>query len=197
MTYSQGDEEEVISKWFGTRTGRFLDIGAWSPKKFSNTRALYERGWSGVMVDASAFPIADLIREYRNEPRITIVHCAISDKPGLMKFFDSCGDGISSGRESFAEVWKTNNGTVYTPTWVVGITPEDLLKTFPGPYHLISIDAEGMTFDIFEAMSMKATGVEMVVMEHDLNLERAEALGKRVGFRLHHKTPNNVILVRA
>lgn len=197
MTYSQDDEETVISQWFGNRTGRFLDIGAWNPTKFSNTRALYERGWSGVMVDASAYPIVNLIEKYRNDDRITIVHCAISDKPGLMKFFDSGGDGISSGKESFTEVWKKNNGTKYTSIWVVAITPADLLKAFPGPYPLISIDAEGMTFGIFEALRCRESGVEMVIMEHDNEIDRAVALGMRVGFKLHHKTPNNVILVRA
>ena len=56
QSYSQYGEDRAIVELFGDHVGRFLDIGAWHPTVFSNTRALFERGWSGVMVEPSPCP---------------------------------------------------------------------------------------------------------------------------------------------
>lgn len=53
VRYSQNGEQEAILKIFGESEGRFLDIGAYDGKTFSNTLALIERGWSGVLIEPS------------------------------------------------------------------------------------------------------------------------------------------------
>ena len=61
--YSQRDEEKYILEAFDGKTdGRFLDIGAWHPTVFSNTRALIEMGWSGVMIEPSPGPFLNIVR---------------------------------------------------------------------------------------------------------------------------------------
>jgi hypothetical protein len=61
--YSQYKEEEAILATFPDKTdGRFLDIGCWDPITFSNTRALVERGWSGVMIEPAPGPFLELLR---------------------------------------------------------------------------------------------------------------------------------------
>ena len=56
--YSQNNEQTYILEAFAEKSdGRFLDIGAYDAKLLSNTRALYERGWSGVMVEPSPGPM--------------------------------------------------------------------------------------------------------------------------------------------
>src|ERR1022692_1173497 len=74
-SYSQYGEDLIILAalpmiWEATRlrfpeisqTGTFLDIGAWHPTIFSNTRALIERGWSGVIIEPSPGPFINLMR---------------------------------------------------------------------------------------------------------------------------------------
>ncbi len=61
--YSQFDEERHILEAFADQhSGRFLDVGCWDPITFSNTRALFERGWSGVMIEPSPGPFMELLR---------------------------------------------------------------------------------------------------------------------------------------
>lgn len=60
--YSQFEEQDAILQAFAGKTdGRFLDLGAWDPITFSNTRALVGLGWSGVMIEPSPGPFLELM----------------------------------------------------------------------------------------------------------------------------------------
>lgn len=60
--YSQFYEETFILKAVEKCEGsRFLDVGAFHPTDKSNTRALYEAGWSGVMIEPSPVPMRNLL----------------------------------------------------------------------------------------------------------------------------------------
>ena len=62
--YSQFEEQDHILRTFAglDSPGRFLDIGSWDPITFSNTRALVEMGWSGVMIEPSPGPFLEILR---------------------------------------------------------------------------------------------------------------------------------------
>ena len=77
--YSQLNEEEfILDATAHIERGRFLDIGAYHSKTFSNTRALFERGWSGVMIDCAPRALVSLLEDYGAEERITIVNAAVA-----------------------------------------------------------------------------------------------------------------------
>ncbi len=65
--YSQSEEEKYIiaaaerSEAKGL-TRRLLDIGAWHATDKSNSRALLERGWSGILIDPAPGPFVNLMR---------------------------------------------------------------------------------------------------------------------------------------
>lgn len=48
-----GEDIALVAMLGGTPAGRYLDIGAHHPSRFSVTRNLYQRGWSGINVDAN------------------------------------------------------------------------------------------------------------------------------------------------
>lgn len=49
---SQHEEDTIINKYFGNQdNGVYVDIGAGDPIKFSNTYALYQRGWRGLVIE--------------------------------------------------------------------------------------------------------------------------------------------------
>ena len=75
-SFSQGGEDLALLQLFGTRIGRFLDIGAHDPLRFSVTQRLYLKGWSGVNVEANeeALRRFELLR-----PRDTNICAAIGD----------------------------------------------------------------------------------------------------------------------
>ncbi len=61
--YSQNNEEKFILEHFKNRKGKFLDIGAYDGKTFSNTFALVELGWSGLEIEASPINFVNLMKK--------------------------------------------------------------------------------------------------------------------------------------
>lgn len=62
--YSQHNEEEVILDFFGNAKGKFLDVGAHDGETHSNTLALAERGWAGVLMEPGHDAYEALWRRY-------------------------------------------------------------------------------------------------------------------------------------
>src|SRR5688572_24370294 len=67
MAYSQNNEEQVILNYFKDyTTGTFVDIGANDGKTFSNTYALSQRGFCGILVEPSPKAFFKLKQLYEN-----------------------------------------------------------------------------------------------------------------------------------
>ena len=49
--YSQFGEDTILRKYLSENNGFYLDIGSGDPVRGSNTYFLYQRGWSGILID--------------------------------------------------------------------------------------------------------------------------------------------------
>lgn len=201
INYSQSSEQAFILSYFGPATGRFLDIGAYDGLRLSNTRALLEQGWSGVLVEPSAANLVNLAKNC--EPfadRVHIVQAAVTDKRGLAPFFiDTAPD-----RE-----WSTTinpdlmaSGSVIAPsrlkTSVATIVVADLLPL--GPFDFISIDAEWEDGKILAELVLdpRLQLARMICIEARSAHERMwmRTLLEESGFALGHETRENLIMVQ-
>lgn len=105
IDHSQRGEQIKILEHVQGKMGTFLDIGAFDPFLFSNTRALYELGWNGVMVEPSE-TFANLEKEYGKSDRIQLFDCCLGAVDGMVKFYDSQGDAVSSTDKEHADQWE-------------------------------------------------------------------------------------------
>lgn len=204
--YSQYDEQQHILAAFTSspfnnpemgktiRGGRFLDIGAFNPFEFSNTRALFEMGWSGVMIEPSPGPMYSLIAEYGNDPRICLVQAAVGlegmDNPVSLHVTDDC---VSTIKDIEYEHW---NGTAkfHGRVLVPMLTLEQLDCQFPG-FDFIDFDVEG-----FSAELCKHAIVDLGWRPHCLCVEhdgrRAELAASLVDYCLVYENETNMVFVR-
>ena len=163
MVFSQRDEESVILEHL-QGDGTYLDIGSYDGKTFSNVRALAEKGWRGICVEPAAHPFAAMLDD--PPPGAKLVHAAIGPRTGLVSFLET-KDALSTTSRAHARKW--GQYASFTPAYTVSITIHDLLKEFPGPHRLVSIDTEGTSMWLFKEMAplFDEIGTEMVVVEHD------------------------------
>lgn len=163
MSYSQNNEEQhIIEACRNAEPRRFLDIGSYHPTGNSNTRALYELGWEGIMVEPQPYTqdgrgnmggMAALTAEYNGDPRITLIQAAVAAEPGLRPFKL---DGQTS-------TLLTTQSNFYVPC----VTLEQLFGQFGGGYGFVSIDAEGMSVQLALALLGLTKDIPCVCVECD------------------------------
>lgn len=68
--HSQFGEDGILDKLFGELSitnGTFCEFGAWDGQHLSNTRALFERGWSGIYIEGDEARFGDLERNVKSD----------------------------------------------------------------------------------------------------------------------------------
>lgn len=194
MVYSQRDEEPIILK-NAPEIGRYLDIGAFDGMCFSNSRALFDRGWSGVLVEPSPEAFCGLMKNTKGADRLELVNAAATPGPeGLVRFHAS-PDAISTTEQAHVEKWKSVAN--YTPIWVPAISVNRVIQQFGGKFDFITVDTERTSFDILKAIDLNACGCNLVCVEMDDNIDQIRAHFAAVGFQVIHVTGENMIAKRA
>jgi hypothetical protein len=193
-TFSQYDEQQAILAYFERvargQLGRFLDVGAWDAKTFSNTRALFELGWGGVLIDPSPFAIAGLLREYGACDRVELVQCALNTETLMLKLQMS-EDSVSTADVASFEKWKTQT-KFHGSVWVPSITFAQLYNQWGG-FDFINLDAEGLSVDLFHSMLETGAKPPCCCVEHDNRLAELGQAATKVGYKMVYSNGTNAV----
>lgn len=108
-----------------------------------------------IAVEANPSLYKEARRRWESDPRIEILHYAVSDKDGFISFYISNADTISTtsldwiknSRFSQSHIW-------YQPIDVPAITLDGLIKAFGVP-DLIKLDIEDAELDAVRGLSQK------------------------------------------
>jgi FkbM family methyltransferase len=192
MSYSQHAEDDLILTLV-PETGKFLDIGAYRPKDLSNTRALYEKGWSGVCIEPSPENMNHLIDAYGNDERITLIQALVGPSEGL-QLLDVTDGPVSTTDAAVRALWD-RDGCYRGKVWVPARTVEQINSQF-GPFHFINIDAEGGSFEIFERVMAAGMQPDCICVEHDGKVAAITRLGARSGYTVRLTNETNMVISR-
>lgn len=165
--YSQNNEEQHIVNYFQGHIGKFLDIGGYNPIHLSNTRRLYELGWSGIYVEPSIICFDSFVKEYHNDPRIVLINKAVvSTDVDSIILYESNGDAVSSTSAHHVEKWQ-KSGVVYTPIKVEAISTQKIESEY-ADIDFLSIDVESTNQEILASFTDEyLSKVKMICIEHD------------------------------
>jgi FkbM family methyltransferase len=218
QNYSQNGEQSAILQALGFPTiigdpadmvdvhpGRFLEIGAFHPKQNSNTRALYELGWSGVMVEPSPGGMNSLLEAYGQERRIVLIQAAVGLAPRLAPF-QITDDALSSSDEAHIERCVKAGYAFKGEVLIPQLTLERLFMEVGNAFDFVSIDVEGGSADLalqYFAMVREhpqsfreAAPPHAIIVEHDHRVPELTAAGAAKGYRVALKNGENLLLVR-
>lgn len=191
-TYSQYDEELAILAYFGPKhDGKFLDIGAWDPKCFSNTRALYERGWFGIMIEPSPTALLALLKEYGNDDHVRVLQAAVLfEQLGYLRMHMTA-DSVSTADPASYEKWKDT--AAFQGDLLVRVITWPEINTLFGGFDFVNIDAEGISVDLFHAMLASGAKPSCCCVEHDGRMTELAAAATAVGYRAVYVNGTNAV----
>ncbi len=196
-SYSQFGEDKIIARLLGDNKARLLDIGAWHPKTFSNSRALIERGWSAVLIEFSPAPVRALVQEYGAREDVIVLQAAMAlDGHGSFQKFDISDDGLSTADAAVRRKWDKDGG-YFGRLWVPLLTFERLFFQFGGGFEFVSIDTEGTSVDLaMQLLGKHQQRPKVLCVEHDDRILELQMAAQGVGYRIAYANGTNVILAR-
>lgn len=199
--YSQNLEEKIILDYFKDFKGTFLSLGENDGVTLSNTRALAERGWSGVCVEPSPNAFVKLKALYEINKNIYCYNFAVGNVNGKVNLLDSgqhLGGGdsglLSTLKEEETARWKAT--TQYTTIEVQCYRYKTLLNRIKfKTFDFISIDIEGMEVDVMNQMDFKDVKLVCAEWNGKQNV-KAEFDKILYGFKVIYTSGENLIYAK-
>lgn len=196
--YSQNNEEQIILNYFGDFKGTFIDIGANDGITLSNTRALAERLWEGVLVEPSPEAYRRLRKNYERMNGFYFYPFALGETNGTTILHESgehLGKGdialLSTLDESEKSRWV---GTSFSKTEVKVFRWKTFLNRLKiKKFDFISLDAEGLDLAILKQIDL--TDVKCLCVEFN-GKQKEEFVKLCDGFRLIGENAENLIFAR-
>jgi FkbM family methyltransferase len=168
LSYSQSGEDLVIDYAFKAHLGvdnpTYLDIGAHHPKTINNTYLFYERGCRGVLVEPDP-ELAANIRRVR--PQDTVLNVGITESEGEADFYLITPSTLNTFSLKEFEQYKIFHHAKLRDTVTVKTLPINavLKKHFSKGLDLLSIDVEGLDYQIVSSIDLKKYRPKVVCLE--------------------------------
>jgi FkbM family methyltransferase len=193
--FSQNSEEAIIVDYFKDKPiGRFIDIGAYDVFRFSNTRKLYDLGWSGVLVEPSPDNYKGIAKHYEGDERITVLNIAIGEFNGELGFYESNGDAVSTSDKIHMKKW-ADAGVKYKQIKVKQMRTSDFMRKYCIFVDFLSIDTEATNMIVFRDIpDFVWKEIQMLCIEHDEKIDEIEVKLLPYGFKTLYINAENIIL---
>jgi len=167
QSFAQEGEDLIIASCFeGRRNGFYVDVGAYHPKRFSNTQYFYLRGWRGINIDAMPGSMKPF---RRTRPEDINIEAAISDSRQELNFhvfnepaLNTFDPALAVERDGFLQFKIIRKISIVTQP-LAEILDQNLP---PGKkIEFLSVDAEGLDLQVLRSNDWNNYVPEAVVVE--------------------------------
>jgi FkbM family methyltransferase len=166
ISYAQNGEDVVLWRALGhVREGRYVDVGACDPVDLSVTKALYDRGWRGVDIDAVP---AYVDRLQRARPDNEVVLAAITDREvDTITLHELVGTGLSTLVDETAEAHERagfQRRDITVPAMSLDAVCEQS-KIVGAELHVLKVDVEGAEAEVLRSFDLRRWKPWVVLVE--------------------------------
>ncbi len=188
--YSQRLEEQyILASCKDAPRRRLLDIGAFHPTVFSNSRALIEQGWDAVLVEPSPGPVRNLVQAYGKDEKITVLCAAVGMETGSVTL-QITDDAVST--EHVTDAWRERGG--YLGAMTISVVTLKQIFDWYGDFDFVSIDTEGTSTDLFLELLKFEMWPKCIAVEHDGRIVEITRAAQDRGYKIAYVSEENVIV---
>ena len=180
VSYSQFGEDLVVRTHFGENfdnsIGRFIDVGAFHPFKYSNTMLLSQLGWRGINIDCYPVKIA---RFEKLRPQDQNICAAVGEVAGDMVYLEYSPEGLTN---RIADPGEKNllsgigeKPLKVTPIRVTTLTHLIEQSVFRGQhFHYLNVDCEGQDLSVLKGLDFSRYSPDLISVEALTKTAKAE-----------------------
>ena len=195
--YSQNQEELYILNHFKGKQGTFLDLGAYDGKELSNTRALIELGWAGCCVEPHPTICEELENNCLGFDKVFCFEIAIGKENGIFQlnanptYYSTLIDSEMDRLKNTDFEFKPIDVEVLDFKTFQAVSPYD-------NYDFISIDCEGIDYDVLTQIDLDKVKCSMVCVETNGKEtdKYIDYISTFAGFKVVHVNAENLIMSR-
>lgn len=181
-TFSTWGEDQILTFLFmDMNTGFYVDVGAYHPTLHSNTKLLFDRGWTGINIDCNPLMI-DIFNQIR--PRDVNLNAAVSKTEGPVKFlmFNDWGTSNTISREFGEVISRGQNVAIQKEVEVNSLTLKSILdKNLPENrcIDFLNIDVEAVDLEVLQSNDWEryrpwVIAIEDLEFNFETNLEDSQ-----------------------
>jgi hypothetical protein len=186
VSYSQFGEDLVVrthfSENFDNSTGRFIDVGAFHPFKYSNTTLLHQLGWRGINIDCDPVKIACF---QKLRPRDENICAAVAEAPRDMiwlEYPDAVTNRLADPLERNLLSTCDEKPLKVTPIRVTILTDIIEQSAFRGQhFHYLNVDCEGQDLSVLKGLDFSRYSPDLITVEALTKTARDEVTAFLVG----------------
>lgn len=165
LSFTRNFEDVMINRALaGVAQGFYIDVGAYLPVSDSNTCALYQKGWRGIVVE----PQSRLHAQWASQrPQDILVGAAVGDSDGEITFHEfPWNDQAATIAPEIVALHQREGREVRSHT-VPQVTLNSLLEKHrpQGDIHLLSIDVEGAEKTVLNGLDRTRFRPWLIVLE--------------------------------
>ncbi len=176
ISYSQEGEDLVLKRIFGNKTnGFYVDVGAHHPKRFSNTYALYLKGWKGINIDATPGSMNQFNKIRSRDINLEI---GVSQKEQEINYYIFNDSALNSASKELSEKRDLDEENYFIKQ-ITKVNVKPLYKILDiylskNKIDFLNVDVEGLDLDVLKSNNWNKYRPEFVLVEilessyHDL-----------------------------
>lgn len=182
LSFSQEGEDLVLLRSLvmnSSRPGFFVDVGAHAPKWYSNTFLLYQQGWRGINIDATAGVSKEFARVRPADTTLEVVVGNGDEK----EFIDFEGHALS-GLSSTLTFERIDEGVAVKSRRIVQTVPLSvILERHMSPTQkidLLTLDVEGHEEEVLKSNDWNRFRPRVIIVEIGQAISMADVLSAPV-----------------
>ena len=152
--WSQEGEDVILHRIFASKDhGFYVDIGAHHPKRFSNTNLFYQRGWTGINIDAMP---GSMVPFEKSRPKDINLEIGVAQRYGTLNYY-IFNEPALNGFSSNISKARADSSNTYEITNIIKVKVKPLSKILDSyvsekqNIDFISVDVEGFDLEVLKS----------------------------------------------
>lgn len=184
MSYtSQNNEAEVVINYFNGRIGRLLSFGENDGLNLSNSYDLIKLGWDADLFEPIKGNCDKIFKLHIDNMHVAVHNHGIATKTGWQRLHVSGGSVIAVLDKQLLKDWNYEEQYNIMCSFLTFSDAYEFLLN-KQKYSFITIDCEGIDWEILQQMDLNEIGCECICLEQGndpVNYERMKAYCAKFG----------------